>query len=907
MTLLQILLRLLLVMAVLVPGVSFASVTKGEIKGTTVDEGGLPVPGVVVTITSSNLMGMRQAQTDGEGRFRFIELPPGQYQVIAEASGFQTKKVEGVGVVVGRTAILTIEMKLSSGGNEIVIEERRPVVDTESANRGSVLSKEFLERIPAGRSYQSAVQLAAGTTGGANANIAGAASNENTYLLDGVNITDPVTGTFSMNFNFDAIEQLEVLTSAYDPEYGVNLGGSINIVTETGGNNLEVKTGLYVWNGNWSPKIDERWAADGTPLAPTDFDSTFEIYQVGMKVSGPIIRDKAWFIASYQLARSLLANSGVITPRDFDGHYMLAKITVQPNSSHRITLLGQTDPSTIDNIYTGNRFILPEAQGRQAQGGFAASLQWDWFISPTNFLETKTVVQKTFIERYGVPCTHNQDIGYNPCGPTELENAIDLQTPGRSGVNNALDRGNNLIFDFDDRWRVELQSKYSLLQVEALGTHDIKAGFDTSLLIWDKTFGISGNHYYVDWNQLAYNPNTYQNYYWVEYSQPYNYTTYSQTFGVFIQDVYKPIDNLTFRYGTRYDRQVFRNDVGEAIINTGLWGPRFSAIWDPWGDAKTKLSGSIGRFNDTARIGLADYLSESDFGTKLFLGEPFNGFTADANNNYSYAPITNTNSVLPGLTAPRADMFSVGAQREIVQDLALSLDFTGKFTRNLYVFDELNYIWDQNGYNIIGTSDGTINQYYRLRTPTIGRREYYRTDVILNKVFSDRWEMQGSYSYSVSKGSVQTTPSGFLAVPTQAEFYVDGNLPTDIRHSVKAGGVWELPTDPWTTEIGGTLFMESGYPITRGYDNGFNGSLLIDTVGTYARVEPWWELNILIRQAIPVKKGALKGQIQFLNITNNRQANNDSLSYAGVSFDNRWIIVQRQTPLQLMVGAEYEF
>ena len=51
--------------------------------------------------------------------------------------------------------------------------------------------------------------------------------------MDGVNITDPVTGT-SLNFNFDAIEQLQVLTSAYDPEYGQNLGGAINIVTETG-------------------------------------------------------------------------------------------------------------------------------------------------------------------------------------------------------------------------------------------------------------------------------------------------------------------------------------------------------------------------------------------------------------------------------------------------------------------------------------------------------------------------------------------------------------------------------------------------------------------------------------------------------------------------------------------------
>jgi hypothetical protein len=67
-------------------------------------------------------------------------------------------------------------------------------------------------------------------------NVAGASSNENTYMMDGINITDPVTGTFSLNFNFDAIEQLQVLTSAYDPEYGQNLGGAINIVTDSGGN-----------------------------------------------------------------------------------------------------------------------------------------------------------------------------------------------------------------------------------------------------------------------------------------------------------------------------------------------------------------------------------------------------------------------------------------------------------------------------------------------------------------------------------------------------------------------------------------------------------------------------------------------------------------------------------------------
>ena len=97
--------------------------------------------------------------------------------------------------------------------------------------------------------------MAAGVTGGANPNVGGASGNENTYLMDGVNITDPVTGTFSLNFNFDAIEQLQVLTSAYDPEYGQNLGGAINIVTETGGNTLEFNVYGRHLNGNGDLKV----------------------------------------------------------------------------------------------------------------------------------------------------------------------------------------------------------------------------------------------------------------------------------------------------------------------------------------------------------------------------------------------------------------------------------------------------------------------------------------------------------------------------------------------------------------------------------------------------------------------------------------------------------------------------
>jgi hypothetical protein len=733
--------------------------------------------------------------------------------------------------------------------------------------------------------------------------VGGGSYNENTYMLDGVNITDPVTGTFSMNFNFDSIEQIEVITDAFDPEYGVNLGGVINVVTQTGSNNFKFRSGIYHKNGSWSPKQDWRFASDGTTLAPSDFGSRFETYTVGSRISGPIVKDKAWFIASYQMTRSLIANAGVPVPRDFDGHYLFGKLTFQPSADHRFTVLAQTDPTTIDNTYYSGRFIKPEAQGRQAQGGYVNSVQWDWFISPTIFLETKTLVQKSYLENYAVACTHNKELGYHPCQTDELENSIDFVTPGRIGQFNAYDSENEIRYDFDDRWRGSLQSKFSILQVEFLGSHDIKAGMESEVLVWDRTFGVNGNLIFYDLNESPYNPDTIKNYYWVEYSGPFSFVSTANTMGLFIQDVWKPIDNLTFRYGTRYDRQVFRNDLGQPIMNTGLWGPRFSTIWDPWADGKTKIKASVGRFNAQSRLGVASFMNQTGLGSKLYLGEFFDGYSSYARDSYSYSPIANFNSLLPGLTAPKADEFQVGAEREVVRDVAMSLYFTGKYTRNLYASDELNIMYDEDAYQFIGSTDGTVNQYPRLRTPNVARRTYYRTDIGVQKAPSNRWQAQANYSYTRSYGTVQNTPASFLQVAPLAQYYENGNLGTDIRHDAFAAGYWQLPDDPWTTEIGFIWSLESGYPITRTYRSAtVFANQLRSTVGTYARTETVWDLSFQVRQKFPVKKGTLNAVFQIDNITNNRQG-----EFAGVTSDNRWAIGTRQDPLEFQIGAEYEF
>jgi hypothetical protein len=360
-----------------------------------------------------------------------------------------------------------------------------------------------------------------------------------------------------------------------------------------------------------------------------------------------------------------------------------------------------------------------------------------------------------------------------------------------------------------------------------------------------------------------------------------------------------------FRYGLRYDRSILNNDVGDEVLNVGLWGPRFSVIWDPWSNGKTKIVASAGRFNDAGRLSVASYLAQAGNGYKLVVGEYFGNFESTASNDYYYFPLENTNVLGENLIAPHSDEFSIGGERELVQDLAAQLYFTGKFTRNLWAFDDQNLIWDEDGYNVLGGRDGTLETQNRLRSPNIARRNYFRMDTGVKRNFADRWEVQANYSLTHSRGTVQNSPSGVLAVSPQVKYYVDQLLYTDVRHDIASGFAWDIPNDPWTTRIGGVVFMETGNPRSRYHSNGSfygNGSSLKETAGTYARRETWWALNLKVDQAIPVRKGKLFGVVEAHNLFNNRQG-----QYASVSGDNRWIIDYRQDPVELMVGVKYEF
>jgi Ca-activated chloride channel family protein len=228
----------------------------------------------------------------------------------------------------------------------------RPI-DTENSSRSTVLSQEHLQRIPAGRTYQSVVQTVPGVTGaaGGHPHMGGSASNENTYLLDGANL-DPVTGTFSLSV--DVVQRADVLHGAHLPEHPGSGGPVVEAQTHSGTNNLDA--GLNVSHG----------AGQGLP----------QIDQVSGNLGGPLLRDKIWAWGNYGYGRSSLPG------RPYEGHTGFLKLSAQPDVDHRLDLSGMGALAEL---------ALPSPSLRRSG---LAQARWRWFFAPEQALDTQLMLQR---------------------------------------------------------------------------------------------------------------------------------------------------------------------------------------------------------------------------------------------------------------------------------------------------------------------------------------------------------------------------------------------------------------------------------------------------------------------------------------------------------------------------------
>jgi hypothetical protein len=281
-------------------------VTSGTIHGTVTDDKGKPIADAVVTALSPQ--GARKAVTDKNGYFIIPFLTPGIYSVQVIAAGSATVVQDGIVVKLNEKTRLSYALQPGQV-EKVTVTGQAPVVDRTSTGTGTNVNvDDFTANIPVGRTYSNLFATAPGVvsgggTGAGNYSIGGATGLENSYIIDGVNITNTgyggigsfnsIYGSLGTGVTSDFLDEVQIKTGGFEAEFGQALGGVLNAIVKTGTNELKGNLAFY----------DTVGALEGSRELvrfEVGFVNTREenIYDFAFSMGGPFIKDKLfWFVA----------------------------------------------------------------------------------------------------------------------------------------------------------------------------------------------------------------------------------------------------------------------------------------------------------------------------------------------------------------------------------------------------------------------------------------------------------------------------------------------------------------------------------------------------------------------------------------------------------------------------------
>ena len=331
--------------------------------------------------------------SDERGRYEMVNLPPGRYILEFSYTGLQAAEAAGrrpAGRGPDPQRHLHPGADRGGGGRR---HREAPLTRPDSTHTGSTRDADTLARLPTGRSYQNAAQQVPGVSGGANPNIKGGLASSNRYLIDDMDITDPVTNTFTSNLTFDSIQSVEILTGGTDAEYNA-LGGVINIIPKGGGDEFHALAAAYVnhyrlssqgnqgaqpLGGDAALQRDRRGAHPAlrgdrsTSAGPSSSASSGTASPTSTSTpANSLAKGPPLGVAPYDVRHPHPPVRGPLRPR--------ARSTSRRSAKHRFRLSLFTDPTDIDNTGQSNTY-LGVAESHQDQGGKFGSLRWDWLAN----------------------------------------------------------------------------------------------------------------------------------------------------------------------------------------------------------------------------------------------------------------------------------------------------------------------------------------------------------------------------------------------------------------------------------------------------------------------------------------------------------------------------------------------
>ena len=348
------------VMILLLALSAHAQFQAGNIYGKVQAKDGSVLPGVTVTLTG--IGAAQTTYTDATGNFRFINLSPGAYTLKAELSGYGSSTRAGINVRVAQNADVTLTLN-PSVAESITVTAEAPLLDVRKAGTGIDVSKVEMQNVPTGRDPWVIMQQTPGVlmdrinVGGSESGqqsgyvSKGATSDQSTWNIDGVNITDVgALGSTPTYYDFDSFEEMQITTGGSDPRI-MTSGVQMNFVTKRGTNDFKGSGRWFQENNSWQAKAK-------IPNEATSYLSRVnEITKLedrGFELGGPVMKDRVWFWGA-------LSRQNV--------NLLAATLTTSGQRAADKTLLANENLKLNAQLLASNSLVLTDSYGNKVKLG----------------------------------------------------------------------------------------------------------------------------------------------------------------------------------------------------------------------------------------------------------------------------------------------------------------------------------------------------------------------------------------------------------------------------------------------------------------------------------------------------------------------------------------------------------
>jgi hypothetical protein len=586
-----------------------AQTTTSTIEGTVTDANGAVIAGATVKAVGATLE--RSVTTDKDGFYRLVALPAGVYNLTITQTGFatSTNKIE---LTLNRVAVFDVQMQVGGNVGEVDITADAPLLETSTASTGLTVTPRQISDLPVnGRNYLDLLQLVPGVAinrqadpKGDNATpVLGERGGNTNFFIDGHPNKDTTNGGPAAQFNQETIAEFQVLTTGYKAEFGQASGAIVNVITKSGGNQFHGVGSLFLRND----------ALDGVnSLKPTITDALpLKRYDYSIAGGGPIIKDKFFFFASSE--RITEDRQIDFTFPDTQNAVVNGLLQAQENPFDTPALTRETRNFVKLNQNLGNHQLSQEFNYTNSRiKNFLPLSQSQSLPSARNNLGSRSLLlafsDTILLGNKGNPFIVTLRAAYRR-EPSNSEPAHP-EIKGSTRFNSYSGPGSFLFGDLpvvvfgNPNTASNLDQKYVALSANVnklVGNHDIKFGWnylrtrvdglETRLLqnqlfatVADfTTFGAANAGVYLLADRGGVTPTV------DEIHLLNNYD------GVYVQDDWKILKNLTVNLGIRWDYDSeFRNKEN--------FGPRLGVAWGI--TPKTVLRANIGIFYDQFRLGL---------------------------------------------------------------------------------------------------------------------------------------------------------------------------------------------------------------------------------------------------------------------------------------------------------------